>query len=194
MSDIERNTFAVRPVDFTSSRAKLAVMKLELQPPFTLTTHTFNVLVGPEEVLVGFLNGRSNLQRLQVLYVCGNYSRILDKLDRRFSDLDVRRAFTAYQLLTILKEAYQTLIIFEHDPGLFEDAREMAEYAGRALKEAAGVSAVLLYSDRTDPHLEEISKSADRVFVFNEVQKPVYKRASKKLKPGPKGQRTLEAF
>jgi hypothetical protein len=170
-------------------------MELELQSPLTLASNTFIVLIGPEDMLIDSLNGsRSNLQRLQVLYISGNYSRILDKLDRHFTELDVRRAFTAYQLMTILKEAYQTLIIFEHDPNLFEDASEMTEYVGQALKESSNNSALLLYSPRTDPHLEEISKFADRVFVFNEVHRYVYKRASKKAKPGPRGQRTLEAF
>jgi hypothetical protein len=147
-------------------------MELELQSPLTLVPNTFNVLVGPKEMLADSLNHNpKELQRLQVLYVSGNYSRILDKLDRRFIDLDVRRAFTAYQLMTILKEAYQTLIIIEHDPSLFEDAGVMAEYVGQALKEASENSAVLLYSPRTDRYLEEVSKFADRVFVFNEVHK-----------------------
>jgi hypothetical protein len=170
-------------------------MELELQSPFILVPNTFSVLVGPEEMLVDSLNyNLKHLQSLQVLYISGNYSRILDKLDRRFTELDVRRAFTAYQLLTILKEAYQTLIILEHDPSLFEDASEMAEYVGQALKEVSNSSSVLLYSSWTDRHLDEISKFADRVFVFNEVHKYVYKRASKKAKPGPRGQRTLEGF
>ena len=82
----------------------------------------------------------------------------------------------------------------EYDPSLFEDASEMAEYIGHALKEASEGSSVLLYSLWTDRHLEELSKFADRVFVFNEVHKYVYKHASKNAKPGPKGQRTLEAF
>jgi DNA polymerase I len=170
-------------------------MELELQSPLTLAPNTFNVLIGPEEMLIDSLNyNLKELQRLQVLYVSGNYSRILDKLDRRFTELDVRRAFTAYQLLAILKEAYQTLTILEHDPSLFEDASEMAEYVGQALKESSNNSALLLYSPWTDRHLDEISKFADRVFVFNEVHKYVYKRASKKTTPGPRVQRTLEAF
>ena len=173
----------------------MLVMDLELQSPLTIVPNSFNVLVAPLDVLVNSLNcNLKELQRLQVLYVSGNYSRILDKLDRRFTTLDVRRAFTAYQLMTILKEAYQTLIIMEHDPSLFEDSSEMAEYVGQALKEAAENSAVLLYSPWTDRHLGEISKFADRVFVFNEVHKYVYKQASKKAKLGPRGQRTLEAF
>jgi hypothetical protein len=170
-------------------------MELELQSPLSLVPNSFHVLIGPVEMLIDSLNyNLKELQSIEVLYVPGNYSRILDKLDRRFTELDVRRAFTAYQLLTILKEAYQTLIIFEHDHSLFEDASEMAEYVGQALKEASDSSAVLLYSPWTDRHLDEISKFADRVFVFNEVHKYVYKRASKKAKPGPRGQRTLEAF
>jgi DNA polymerase I len=170
-------------------------MELQLQSPLSLASNTFNMLIGPEEMLIDSLNcNLKTLQSLQVIYISGNYSRILDKLDRRFTELDVRRTFTVYQLMTILKEAYQTLIIFEHDPSLFEDAGEMTEYAGQALREAANVSSVLLYSPWTDRHLEEISKFADRVFVFNEVHKYVYKRASKKVKPGPRGQRTLEAF
>jgi len=89
--------------------------------------------------------------------------------------LDIRRAFTAHQLMTILKEAYQTLIILEHDLSLFDDASEMAEYVSHALKEVSNDSSVLLYSPWTDSRLEEISKFADRVFVFNEVHKYVYK-------------------
>jgi hypothetical protein len=170
-------------------------MELELQSPLSLVSNTFCVLIGPEEMLVESLNSNlMKIQRLQVLYVSGNYSRILDKLDRRFTELAVRRAFTAYKLMTILKEAYQTMIILEHDPSLFEDASELAEYVGQALKESSNDSAVLLYSPWTDRHLDEISKFADRVFVFNEVHKYVYKRASKVPNPGPRGQRTLEAF
>jgi DNA polymerase I len=133
-------------------------MELELQSPLTLVPNSFNVLIAPVEVLVDSLTyNLKELQRLQVLNVSGNYSRILDKLDRKFTELDVRRAFTDYQLLTILKEAYQTLIILEHDPSLFEGAGEMAEYIGHALKEASENSAVLLYSPWTDRYLEEVS-------------------------------------
>jgi DNA polymerase I len=170
-------------------------MELELRSPLTLTPNSFSVLIGPDKMLVDSLNyNLKELERLQVLCVSGNYSRILDKLDRRFTELDIRRAFTTYQLMTVLKEAYQTLIILEHDPSLFEDATEMAEYVGQALKEVSNRSSVLVYSPWTDRHLDEISKFADRVFVFNEVHKYVHKRSTKKVAPGPRGQKTLGAF
>ena len=170
-------------------------MELELRSPLTIAPNSFSVLIGPDKMLVDSLNyNLKELERLQVLYISGNYSRILDKLDRRFTELDVRRAFTAYQLMTILKEAYQTLIILEHDPSLFEDATEMAEYVGQAIKGVSNRSSVLVYSPWTDRHLDEMSKFADRVFVFNEVHKYVHKRSANKGKPGPRGQRTLGAF
>jgi len=43
-----------------------------------------------------------NLQRYKILFISGNYSRILTRLDRRFASLEVRRAFTSFKLMTIL--------------------------------------------------------------------------------------------
>lgn len=169
-------------------------MELELRSPVVLAPETFTVLIAPGGVLASSLNDHPGLRRIEALYVCGNRSRILDDLDRRFTSLDVRRGFTAHQLLSILKEAYQTLIVFENDPGIFEGASEMAEYIGRALKEASASSAVLLYSPGTDPSLAEMAKFADRVIVFTDPPKGVSKRAAKGIRPGPKAQRTLEAF
>jgi DNA polymerase I len=48
-------------------------------------------------------------------------------LDRRFQDLDIRRAFTVFQLMTILEEARHSLIVIEHDPMLYEDAQGMVQ-------------------------------------------------------------------
>jgi protein-arginine kinase len=73
------------------------------------------------------LNRNLNLQRFKVLYICGNYSSVLSRLDRRFQDLEIRRAFTVFQLMTILEEARHSLVIIEH-PLLYEDAQGMVEY------------------------------------------------------------------
>lgn len=53
---------------------------------------------------------------------CGNYSRILNRLNRNFTQLEVRRAFAVYQLMTILKENHHSFLIVEHDPMLYEGA------------------------------------------------------------------------
>jgi hypothetical protein len=62
-----------------------------------------------------------------VLYICRNYSDILGKLDRKFMDLEIRRAFTIFQLMTTLEKAHNSSIIIEHDPFLYEDATGMIE-------------------------------------------------------------------
>ena len=99
-------------------------MELELHPAVILPPRSFCTLIAPVEVLVGALNSHINLQRFKILYICGNFSRVLSRMDRNFVDLEIRRAFTAFQLLTILEEARHTLIFVEHDPTLYEDAEE----------------------------------------------------------------------
>ncbi len=45
--------------------------------------------------------------------------------------------------MTILEESCHTLLILEHDPLLYEDAREMTEYVALAMKDASKSSIVL---------------------------------------------------
>lgn len=74
--------------------------------------------------------------------------------------------------MTILEENRHTLLILEHDPLLYEDAREMVEYVSRAMKEAANRAIVLLYSPAVDPSLEEMMSYADRIFYFDQGHTP----------------------
>ncbi|MDD1751622.1 MAG: hypothetical protein LUQ38_00845 [Methanotrichaceae archaeon] len=62
------------------------------------------------------LNRNLNLQRYRVLYFTGNYPGILSRLHRRITELEIRRGFTTFQLMTILEEACHSLFIVEHDP------------------------------------------------------------------------------
>lgn len=148
----------------------------------------------PKELFIQALNRNLNLQRYQVLYICGNYSGILSKLDRKSTDLEIRRAFTVFQLMTVLEEARHSIIIVEHDPTLYEDAAEMTEYVSRALSDAAKGSAVLLYSAGLDPFLEELAQNADRVWYFDEAPRASPKRVKKAFPKAEKSQTTLEVF
>ena len=112
-------------------------MDFELHPSISLRPRFFNAMVAPTEMFAKALNRNLNLQRFKVLYICGNYSSVLRRLDRRFQDLDIRGAFTVFQLMTILEEARHSLIIIEHDPLLYEDAQGMIEYVSQGLPDAA---------------------------------------------------------
>ncbi len=169
-------------------------MDFELYPTITLRSRSFNALLAPREMFIQALNRNLNLQRFRVLYVSGNYSAVLSRLDRRFEALEIRRGFTVFQLMTILEEAHHSLIFVEHDPLLYEDAQEMAEYVSRALMEAARDATVLLYSPGADPFLEELIKNADRVFYFDERPRSEAGIAAKASPRAQKSQTTLEAF
>ena len=169
-------------------------MEIELHPAVSLLPETFNVLVGPVEMLAHALNSHLELQRYKILFVCGNYSRILSRLDRSFTELEVRRAFTSFQLMTILEENHHSFLIIEHDPTLYEDAKEMVEYLAQALRQTSREATILLYSPALDTHLEKMAKLADRVFCFYEMPKPPAKGSAKAEMKMPGSQATLEAY
>jgi hypothetical protein len=171
----------------------LSNMDFELHPTVSLKERSFNVLVAPREHFIQMLNHNLNLQRYKVLYVTGNFSGILSRLHRRFTELEIRRGFTTFQLMTILEEANHSLIIIEHDPILYEDSAELVEYISQAMRQAAQEATVLLYSPGIDPFLEDLAKLADRVFYFEERAQSTPKLSVKTwLKM--KDQKSLEAF
>ena len=65
-----------RFISYLQSRL-LPIMEIELHPAVSLLPGTFNVLVAPAEMLVDAFSSHLNLQRYKVLFVGGNYSRIL---------------------------------------------------------------------------------------------------------------------
>jgi hypothetical protein len=151
-------------------------------------------LQAPRELFIKALNHNLNLQRYQVHYICGNYSSILSRLDRRFQDMEIRRAFTAFRLMTILEEARHSLIILEHDPLLYENAQEMVEYVSQGLHDAAKEAAVLLYSPGTNTFLEDMTRNADRVFYLDEGPRATTKLISKAYPRAQKSKTTREAW
>jgi DNA polymerase I len=102
-------------------------MEIELLPTVSLLPETFSVLIAPVDLLAGAINSHLELQRYKVLFICGNCSRILSRMNRNITELEVRRAFTSFQLMTILEENHHSFLIMEHDPLLYEDAEEMVE-------------------------------------------------------------------
>jgi DNA polymerase I len=166
-------------------------MEIELHPTISLLPETFNVLVAPVEMLVEALNSQLTLQRYKILYICGNHSRILSRLDRNFTELEVRRAFTSFQLMTILEENHHSFLIVEHDPMLYEDAKEMVEYVAQALKQTSREATILLYAPALDPSLQKMAELADRVFCFYEEQARGRAKAEARMLGA---QKTLEAY
>jgi len=168
-------------------------MDIELLPTVSLLPETFSILVAPVELLAGAINSHPELQRYKILFISGNHSRILSWLNRNITVLDVRRAFTVFQLMTILQENHHSFLIVEHDPLLYEDAGDTVEYLAQALKQASREATVLLYAPALDPQLQKLTELADRVFCIYGEQAPAKGREKAEAK-APGDQRTLEAY
>ncbi len=151
-------------------------MDIELLPSVSLLEETFNVLIAPVELLTSALNSQLTLQRYKILFICDNYSRILSRLDRNFTELEIRRAFTSFQLMTIMEENHHSFLIVEH--------------VAQALKQTSREATILLYAPALDPHLQKMTELADRVFCFYEEQS----RGQKAEVKMPGAQATLEAY
>jgi hypothetical protein len=175
-------------------------MLIELRKGMTLHPGTFNAVIAPEKVMVAALNNNTDLQRFLFLYVSGNYSRLLSSISRSSKNFEVRRAFTAHQLFTILKEASHTVVLVEHDPTLFDGAEVMIPQIAGMLKEVGRESLVILYSPSNDhtfsllmrqaDHLIEIARSDDRdgTARYRSPRSPSRKGTT------PYAQRTLEVL
>lgn len=146
-------------------------MELDLCPSVTLQTGTFTAVTAPAETITGAINANKDLQRFMFLFVSGNYSRILSGIHRTSGNFEVRRAFTAFQLLTILSEAYHTIILIEHDPTLYERIEKSAvvPQVTRALRSAARDAMVVLYTPVADFTFHTLAREADRVVVIAPV-------------------------
>jgi DNA polymerase I len=128
------------------------------------------------------------------LYVCGNYSRVLSHIHRTHTHLDIRRSFTAFQLLRILEEAHQTFVFIEYDATLFEEDAHLLENLPSVMREASQQAVVLIYAPSQDRFLRELARSADRVFCLVPPATAPRSRAFSHPRGTPQGQTTLEAF
>ena len=138
-------------------------MRIVLRKGITLWQGTFTAIIAPEPVILSALNDNPDLGRFLFLFVCGNYSRILSRISRTSSNFEIRRPFTADQLLTTLKEASHTVIFIEHDPALFDGAERLLTPISAALRDAGHEALVILYSPVMDQSFAALVRQADRV-------------------------------
>jgi DNA polymerase I len=173
-------------------------MLIELRKGMTLHPGTFNAVIAPEKVMVAALNNNTDLQRFLFLYVSGNYSRLLSSISRSSKNFEVRRAFTAHQLFTILKEASHTVVLVEHDPTLFDGAENMIPQIAGMLKETGRESLVILYAPSNDHTFSLLMRQADHLIEIapaDDRDGTARYRSSRSPRNGgttPYAQRTLE--
>lgn len=167
-------------------------MEIRLTPYITLRTGMFAAVIASEEEMVGLFARQPELKRYLFLYISGNGSRLLTRVGDRTARFDVRRAFTAHQLLTILRDAGHTIIFIEHDPTLFESAGGGVLMAvGKTLAEISAGSLVILYTPVPDRTFGVVAGYADQIITLAAEEVPVKRRTVQKRSLC---QATLEAF
>lgn len=153
-----------------SMQQESGAMQIEIRKGLALQPGTFSAVIAPEKVMVSAINSNADLQRFLFLYVGGNYSRILSGINRQSKNFDVRRAFTAHQIFTALRESGHTVVFVEHDPSLFDGAANMLEPVAGALREAGRESLVILYTPVADRTYSALARRADRYIEFVAVE------------------------
>ncbi|MDD1685275.1 MAG: hypothetical protein LUQ19_05225 [Methanoregula sp.] len=175
-------------------------MLLALRKGLTLQQGTFNAVIAPELVILSALNGNPDLGRFLFLFVCGNYSRLLSKVHRTSSNFEIRRPFTADQLLTVVKEAGHTVIFIEHDPTLFDGADRLLVPLAATLRDAGHEALVILYSPTMDRPFAVLARQADRVIEILHADRPAHRelppdgRSRRPDDSVSRSQKTLEVF
>lgn len=149
-------------------------MLITLRKGLTLRQGTFTAVIAPEQVILSALNGNPDLGRFLFLFLCGNYSRILSRVNRTSSNFEIRRPFTADQLLAALNDAGHTVIFLEHDPTLFDGADRLLAPVAAALRQAGHGALVILYAPAMDRSFSALARHADRVIEILSAGEPVY--------------------
>ena len=173
-------------------------MLIELRKGMTLHPGTFNAVIAPGKVMISALNLNTDLQRFLFLYVSGNYSCLLSSINRSSRNFEIRRAFTAHQLFTILKEASHTVLLLEHDPTLFDGAENMLPQIAGMLKDVGRESLVILYTPSIDRSFSVLMRLADHIIEIapaDTISGTILYRSSRSLRNNgilPYAQQTLE--
>lgn len=140
-------------------------MSVPLLSQVSLSSGTFSVLIAGPEDLTQALEASLTKKKELILYLCGNYPLILPEMHRFSDKFVVRRALTAFQILTILDEAYQSYIIFEHDRSLYEERADLLPIIGHRCREyAVRNSGVLLITTYPDTYIQALEPFFHRVF------------------------------
>lgn len=164
-------------------------MLAPLQPDISYLPGTFFVFVAPSAIILKALITLLSQHQGQVLYLCGNYPIILPKIPLDPSRFQIRRALTAYQILTILDEGDESLILFEHDRTLFDDNADLLPALGEVCREKARTfRVVFLFAERFDQWISQIESYGNRVVYYTGSEPPT-KRV---MKPPHFSQKTLD--
>ena len=164
-------------------------MSVPLLSHLSPSTGTFSLFIASPEDLTRALEAYLKNDTHRILYLCGNYPVILPGLQRFSEKFVVRRALTAFQILTILDEAFQSVLIFEYDRSLFEERTDLLPIIGHRCSEYARKNAgVILIATCPDMYIRALEPFFNRVFLIRKIvqndTRTILKRSKQLTLPG----------
>jgi DNA polymerase I len=171
-------------------------MHIDLRKGLSLQQGSFTAIVGPERMIITALNSNEDLRRFLFLFISGNYSHILAHLNRNTKNFEVQRAFTADQLLSMLRAVGHTVVFVEHDASLYDEAFHLVDVISGTLKDLARDALIILYTSQADRSFLALARRADRYIEFIPIDETPIRirtaRVSRQMGIRPHGQMMLE--
>jgi DNA polymerase I len=125
---------------------------------------TLNAVIAPGKVMVSALNTNTDLQRFRILFMSGDYTRLLSSINPAYGNFDARRAFTvAHRFFTKLKEADRTVALPEYDSTLFDWVETMLPQIAGMLKEIGCESLMIPYIPSVNRAFSVLMRQADDI-------------------------------
>lgn len=149
-------------------------MTLKTSFEFVPSYGSFLILIAPADFISEALSRMLASYRGLILYLSGNYPVFLSGIKKYEDRFEVRRALTAYQILTILEESHHSCILLEHDRSLYDDNSDLLIPIGKRCREQAALTgAVFLFASRPDMYLNQIEPFAHRLRYYLSENAPI---------------------
>jgi DNA polymerase I len=126
-----------------------------------------------ENILVG-LNDNPVIGRYTSILIGGNFSRLLNRINRVSGNFEIQRAFTVHQLLTILRGDDHSIVIVEHDPTIYDDAGNAKPFVPLTMKALSRNCIFILYTPTMDRSFAYLASAADHIYYYDDLSDPIY--------------------
>ena len=172
-------------------------MDLRINDRIILSPGRFYAIVAPVEMFLAGLNNNPVIERYTTILIGGNFSRLLDGINRTSGNFEIRRAFTVHQLLTILREEYHSIVIVEHDPTLYDDSGNVKRVVPPTMKDVSRDSIFVLYAPKMDRSFGYLAHTADHLYYYDEMSESTnhvfrnYPKSKTRIKGLSYSQKTL---
>jgi len=163
-------------------------MDLRINDRIVVQPGRFSAIIAPVGTILAGLNDNPALGRYTSILIGGNFSRLLNGINRVSGNFEIQRAFTVHQLLTILREDDHSIVIVEHDPTIYDDAGNTKRIVPPTMKDVSRNCVFVLYAPAMDRSFAYLVSAADHLYYYEDMSDPKYNNSRDYRKSKPQNQ------